>query len=618
MKKLYALLGIVFAAMFAVQAHAITLIFNVDNPDNVSLEIDYVEMPLTAGDNPFTFDAYSSVKISGKNGATLVSVTEENGLYDPYLYGNSVSMYPGSTLDGARFIIVTKGVEDVRTASVKVKVDKASAVKAVFDETKFEAELVDGENTLKYDPDTEKTLKVYSSVSAQMPLYQVTLDGATTGSLSQVNNVFFLTLPTDGTLNVVSQFPDIPCKVNFVFNEGGEGFVTKVCKDNPDGEELDISSGSATVKAGTVLYIYGDPDNYLLSSYEVDGTVLDFHSPQRLIVRDQDVNVSFNATAYAKFDVTVTVDDPDAIVMRIGSLIAPGDVVSLTSGTNTVTVNENRNSLVFEPSSARDYRIVSVTLNGIDVELNYDGKAQVPDLATNDKIVVVTEKIVRDIHAVIYLDNADENMWTLKDSFGDEIVLVTGYNHIMLAAADNPLSLCEGYGIPYVFANDEPVAVSGSFFSKAYKFSLAEGGVAKIFVDADDEPAFHALTFSGDGFAAADVLADEITPVTAAAGHEVLAGTKIDIAAKEGKKLLAKLDGETLTAGDDGKYSFTVSASHTIELTEDKSAAIADIELTASAETVIYNLQGIRVKAADIDNLPAGLYIVNGVKTLVK
>ena len=618
MKKLYALLGIMLAALFAMKANAITITFNVDNPDNVSLEIEYAEMPLVAGDNPFTFDAYSSVKISAKNGANLVSVKEENGLYDPYLYNNSVSMYPGSTLDGARFIIITKGAEEIRTASLKVNVDKASAVKAVFDETQFEANLADGENTVKYDPENEKTLKIYSSVSAQMPLYKVTLDGATTGSLSQRNNVYFLSLPTDGTLNILSQFPDKDCKVNFTFNEGGQDFVTKVCKDNTDGEELDIAGGSFTVKAGTVLYIYGNTDDYLLSSYAVDGTVLDFHSPQRLIVSDNDVNVNFTATAYAKFNVTVSVDDPEAIVAHIGSFMSLGQEVVLAAGDNTVTVNENRNSLVFEPANVRDYSIASVTLNGVAIESNYAGNVQVADLAANDKIVITTNKVVRDIHTVIYLDNADENMWDLKDASGSNIPLATGYNHIMLAEADNPLTLCQGYGMPYVYANDEPVEASGSMFNKSYKFSLSQGSVAKIYVAADEEPAFHALTFTGNGFALADVLADEITPVTIAAGYEVLDGTKIDITAKKGKKIYAKLDGEDLAAGEDGKYSFTVSSNHNIELTDDETTAVADVDIYLPAAAVIYTLQGIRVKAADVNSLPAGLYIVNGVKTLVK
>ena len=619
MKKLFTLVCLTLAGMLASVASAapITVTFNVDNPEHVLLEIEYAEQPLSAGDNAITFDAYSSVQISGKNGAVLESVTEENGLYSPSIWDNKVSMYPGATLDGARFIIVTKGSEDVRTASVAVKVDDASAVKAVFDETSFEAVLSDGENIVKYDPEKEKTLKIYSSVSAQVPLYSVTVEGATTGAVSRRGNVYFVSLPCDGTVNIASRFPEKDCMVAFSFADDGAAFVKKVTLNTADGEELDISEGSATVSAGSVLYIHGDNENYLLTSYKVDGYDADFTTPQRLIVRDADVNVSIAAVRYRRYSVTVTVDNPEALTARHGSTLYPGAVIDLKTGANTVEVTENMNSLLFEPSDSRNYKIASASVNGIAVEPNYDGKVQIADLADGDKIIVTTEAIVRNLHAVVYLDNAAENLWTLKDAFGNEIELTTGYNHLMLCAEDNPLTLCDGYGMPYVYANDEPVASNGSFFSKSYKFSLSEGGVAKIYVDTDDEPAFHALTFSEEGFDAVDVLADEIRPVTDRAGYEVLAGTKVEITPKEGNSVSVRLDDTDLESAD-GKYSFVVSGPHNIVLTREGTSGITGIEAPAAAPAAIYNLQGMRIKAASTADLPAGLYIIDGVKTLVK
>lgn len=45
--------------------------------------------------------------------------------------------------------------------------------------------------------------------------------------------------------------------------------------------------------------------------------------------------------------------------------------------------------------------------------------------------------------------------------------------------------------------------------------------------------------------------------------------------------------------------------------------AVRNIEAVAEGETAIYNMQGLRVRAA-LNELPAGLYIVNGKKVLVK
>lgn len=218
-----------------------------------------------------------------------------------------------------------------------------------------------------------------------------------------------------------------------------------------------------------------------------------------------------------------------------------------------------------------------------------------------------------------HLDSAPENLWTLKDNSGNEIVLETGYNHIMLCTEDNPFSLAGGYGMPYVYVNDEPVAVSGSFFSKSYKFNLAEGSVAKIYVDADDEPQYHALSFSDPGFDTVDVLADEICPITDRVGYEVLAGTKIDLTPKAGKKVTVKVDDNELDADDTGKYSFIVSAPHKIDIAEASTSGIGSIEAEEiSSEATIYNLQGMRLRSTDTRQLPAGLYIINGQKTLIK
>lgn len=188
----------------------------------------------------------------------------------------------------------------------------------------------------------------------------------------------------------------------------------------------------------------------------------------------------------------------------------------------------------------------------------------------------------------------------------------------MVCADDNPLSLCEGYGMPYVFVNDELVGVSGGFLNKAYNFTLSEGSVAKIFVDCDDEPAFYPLTFSEKGFDAVDVTADEIRPITDRVGYEVLAATKIQIAPKKDKKVSVSVDDSALQADADGTYSFVVTAPHQITITEDSSGLEVVDAVVGTGECIIYNLQGMRMPDSDVKALPTGLYIVNGQKILVK
>lgn len=613
MKKLYTLLCLSLIGMASFVASAAKITLNIDDPSRITLSVN--DEPYTGqlvpGDNEF--DSFY-ISIEATEGNILEEVIWEGGYYDIPVEGNKASF--STFTSGAKYYIKTNTAEAYFSASVNVNVDDASAVRVTFDESKREVALNNGDNTIKYNPEKEKTLKIYSSVSAQVPLYKVTVGDATEG-IDQKGNVYFITMPCEETINITSHFPDKECTVTFVFDEVSKDYVTKVTKDTSDGESVDISTGKAVVNAGTILYIHANTEDYLLDTYTVDGIEEDFSSPQRLIVRDADITVAFKVIKYKQFNVTVNVNNPSALEARYGSTLYPGDIIELNEGDNTVVMNENRNSLLFAPADNVKYKIASATKNGEPVEPNYSGKVQIPDLAENDKIVITMAEIMRDTHAVIYLNNAGANMWDLEDASGNTIELATGYNHIYICSDDNPFSLSGGYGTPYVYANDEAISATGSLFSKSYKFNLSEGSVAKIFVGVYSEPSYYTLTFSEEGFDAVDVIADEIRPVASRLGFETLEGTKIEITPRAGKNVSVAVDGEPVEAAD-GKYTFSVSAAHNIDITSGGSSGIDNIDCETPARNVIYNLQGVRIDASDIDALPAGLYIVNGVKTLVK
>lgn len=69
----------------------------------------------------------------------------------------------------------------------------------------------------------------------------------------------------------------------------------------------------------------------------------------------------------------------------------------------------------------------------------------------------------------------------------------------------------------------------------------------------------------------------------------------------------------------DGIFSFTLDSDATVTL--ESLAGITDVA-SDNQETVVYNLQGIRVaKGATADcirNLPSGIYIINGKKRMIQ
>lgn len=616
MKKFYSIISLMLVAALSFTASAANIILNIDRPERINLEVNYEPWSgeLVAGDNPIANS--NIIKISAKEGYILESVDWNPGYYDLPIENNSV-LIPTYT-NNATYYVRTKDANEARSGVVVLDVDRASAVHVSVDETSRDIVLADGVNNVEYDPEMEKTLKIYSSVTTQMPLYSVTVEGGSASNLRVSGNVYFLTLPCSGTVKIQSQYPDTEQNVKFVYSSGAEGFIKKVTLETTNGPELDFSSGSLTVNAGTVLYIHGNEDDYSLLSYEVNDDMYTFMSPMRLIVLDEDLTVKISAVKYPEFKITINVNEPSYLLARYGSTMYPGDAFSLEPGLNTVTLNSNKNSLLFDASDRSKYRIASASLNKAligDDEYAYDGKLQIPDLKEGDRIDLVMEAITREYNAVVYIDNAEATTRKFTSALGLEYALATGYNHIQFCANDVPFKLSAAEGTAYVYVNDESALVAGD---GSFHFSLAENAVAKIYVDSKGEPQFYMPSFSQDGFDKVVVTADEIRTVTQRAGYEYLQGTKLEIAPKSGITLKVKLDGSDLTADADGKYSFSVSANHNIELEAEGEVGIANIDASKPAANVIYNLQGMRVEAESIESLPAGLYIINGNKTLVK
>ena len=66
----------------------------------------------------------------------------------------------------------------------------------------------------------------------------------------------------------------------------------------------------------------------------------------------------------------------------------------------------------------------------------------------------------------------------------------------------------------------------------------------------------------------------------------------------------------------EGAHSFSVDGPVAVKLSASSTGIEAvEAEATGAATRTVYNLQGIRVNA---DNLPAGIYIINGKKVAVK
>ena len=134
MRKIYylfltMLLGMVGMTANAQETKSMKVIFNVDNPDNVTIIVDGVNQTLVAGDNEITLNApygyYNSVYVNATDGNFITEVMKDGAsqVYNPY--NTSWSFYPSDADAGKTISIKTIAGKDARTASCTVNVDDA-------------------------------------------------------------------------------------------------------------------------------------------------------------------------------------------------------------------------------------------------------------------------------------------------------------------------------------------------------------------------------------------------------------------------------------------------------------------------------------------------------------
>lgn len=153
MKKLLLYSLFVIVALGSFTASGLTLTVNVDDPERLTLDIDYETRQLIKGDNVFEDIAnFSSISITAKDDCMLRSVTrksngEELGISNYKSASATASSYSG--WDGETLTVVTAKIDDMRTESCTVNIDDASLVSIDLKETSSKIQdLKNGENQI--------------------------------------------------------------------------------------------------------------------------------------------------------------------------------------------------------------------------------------------------------------------------------------------------------------------------------------------------------------------------------------------------------------------------------------------------------------------------------------
>lgn len=448
MKQVYYFIFLMLLAFSSVHVKADTTVrVKVDDINRVSVKVNYMPViNLANGTNEITVPQYGALTIEAKQGYYLKSVlkTIDNENSAPQTINNltSCNIYVSDADNNKLFTVKSADLAAARTGSCTVKVDKASKVRVSRNESHTSVALQNGENTVKWIPNTEKTLVITNANYGDAPIYKVTRDG---NEVASSGGQYFVTLTDGCVVDIKADYPDVSYPVKFNFsNEAAKGVISKVMADGV--EVKNYNDADFKLKAGTKLSLTFDQNNYALDAFKVNGTAVTIYGNYECYVKD---NLTFDVQAhkYATVKAVLTVDNAANITAYEGQSYN-NKVITLQNGSNNIELGEKNNLIQIKPNSG--CKIESIKANGTPVTANYEGAYEIR-LTDGMTIEVTTSAIVRDQKATVFIDdislaNYGFNFYrsdhsTVKMQTGENTVMFSADDHhFMLGAYGNDLS----------------------------------------------------------------------------------------------------------------------------------------------------------------------------------
>jgi len=617
MRKFYSIILTALLALVSMSANAINVILNVDDPSRVNVKVGYGGSPLTltAGDNTITASEYDYVYITAKDNAFITKVTksvagqEDSDVYVSNMTESYFCVY--SSDEGAKWTVTTANADEVRDGQCTITVDDPTNVQVQRSGTYSNVELNAGDNTVKYITASELPLMI-GAKNYGTQLYQVKVNN----EVKAPQGTMWSITPANGDkVEIFANFPDEEVNVKFNYStEEAEGVITSVSVN--DENVTNYNDADFKVKLGKKVTINFNTTDYNLTSLKINGAT-QYPSNQIVFIVTEATTVDIDAHKYGTVKANLNIDNPDNIIVYRGYSYNNDIIKNLKAGDNEIEIVET-NAMIQIKAVSGSF-ITSVTQNGEPVSKDYSDAYNIT-ITDGMEIVVKTGTIERNSKAMVYIDSraAASTYFNFERSDRYQVEIQTGYNEIKFYEGDNPFG-CSWYGQSYsnVYLNNTIVnpLYEGS---TTYNMTLADGDVVKIYLASNPSMLDATLTAAaGVDESKVNVTMDRITNVAAWSGkHSVLPGTEISIKPETGYDVTVKVDNVERSADADGAYVVNVMANTAIEIST-ASSGINDIEAAKTASSDVYNLQGVRIaRNADIKQLPAGIYIVNGKKII--
>lgn len=614
MKKFYLFLIMLLSVIAPQAADAFSITLNVDDASRINVFLNGTK-DVVNGDNVFEVKDGDYLSVTTQNNAGLVSVFNGDKAVKLDSYSSFRLKLTESEYAGAKLMIKTATLDEMRTASCKVTVDDPSKVTLRLSRTFTTVQLKSGENEVKFIPGTESTFTI-SPQSYNTPLYKVTRNSV--AAEAEWGSYTLKNVAEGDVIDIQANYPDIDCAVNFNVNAEGVGFIKSVTVNG--NEVTNYLDDNFTVKCGSTISITRNSEDYKLESFKVNGEdkTSDFYEESYDFFVTAAATFDITAKKYATFKATVDIDDVSHATVYKGYSYYD-DAFDMKNGKNEIEVSEKQPliSLV-----AKDgYYFTSV--NDGTTEYTDQSTSEIKVDVTDGMVLkVVTAAIVRDKKALVYVDDRSATS-SMVFSRGDynRIEIGTGYNELEFYKGDNPFSVTVYANTKKVYKNDvavDPTYSGGSYF----RFSLEDGDVVKMFFTKTPATVKADITANG-GAENLSVVKDRIQPVADfSAGISCLEDTELAFAAKEGYSIKAlTVDGTAATAEADGTYKVVVKADANIVVDLQTASGISSVTNADANRTAnVYNANGVLVlKNATPEQtakLAKGLYIINGKKVV--
>lgn len=388
----YKLLFILLAMMLQVttiiaddEVPTAELTFVVDDAERVAISVSGSELEdIQTGANTIEVMQWSNVTIAPKEGCILKSVVDSQN-QDLAISNGTVSFMVYEAIPET-YTITSEKVSEVHFT---INVDDPDKVKVV-DKNYQPINLNEGDNLLEMNA-LRFPLMIGAATYGQ-ELYQVLFNDE---EVAAYYGSYVVTPEENSMIKIMADFPDIDCSVNFTYPEGINNFFTAI---TADGREISDFSNGVEVKCGTNLALYFNPscwdtdENPII--VKINGAEVQwFWSGYFFTVKDENTTVSVEqAQAVEMITVTVEVDNPWNIkLFRVDKEYR--DRILLSKGVNTVELPKETANLIITnvETEENESKITGVTINGTPATISYYNEVELKDLEENDAIKIFTE-----------------------------------------------------------------------------------------------------------------------------------------------------------------------------------------------------------------------------------